>query len=346
MDQESLSKKLSLSKAASKLQLDDLTQDEATKLLLQFNTNNQLPIFLATTLDGYRTDQPIQQDYDPDGYPCMELIKEDATTVSYSRGSIRLLTGYFEEHQEEPLYISVESFHQNGIDYNSVDNSKFMLYPVTLIEDCFYIVREDLQAFIKAMGEKQPSTLAMDYKEPSNKPSKDDKNLDDINSNKFSVFHAMEGLRYDEITLSFIAGDMIEIEIRGKKIKIGYESLSLKNMTTGKLNGSGQMLLELAQNKHVKTSSKNIKSKQSLKKVINTALNMKGEPFPVIAEPYKYYYKLLNIEDQRNRADERAKEKAERTLFGENIQYQSTESQRLDALGSKILEECDDENSS
>lgn len=162
------------------------------------------------------------------------------------------------------------------------------------------------------------------------------------NHKKLSIFQSMKNLSYNEVTLTFIAGEMIEITARNTKANIGYESLSLKNMTTGKLNKSGEMLLNLAQNKNVKASA-NTQHKRSLKKAINLALNVDGEPFPTKADSPEYYGTQLNIEDKRDRADERAKIKSEKSLFGKNEQHQDSKSRELDKLANKLLDQHKDE---
>lgn len=328
----------------------DISHFRAVRFLLQCAQNGELKVYFKSNILGYPSDKKKVDHPDPNDFVLMSSVPTgaDVTRVTPPNGKtngetkreIRFLSGSYEDKQEKPFFVSVSQFQQNGINYDSVEErSCEAIHPTDHLEELFYIYRKDLLEFIES--------------NPNNDNKNTSKNRKDLqsdeaesNNNKFSVFHDMDRLSYDEVTFTFIAGDMIEIEARRKKCKVGYELLSLKNMTTGKLNNAGLMLLSFALNKKVPVNKNNIKHKQKLKKAINCTLGLKGDPMLSIDEQSKYYEKYFHAQDERSRADDRAKEKTERNLFDRNEDYQSIKSRELDAQADRLLEQNDDENSS
>ncbi len=327
MSKQLLPKPISLSKAASLLKFDTLTHVEAINFLLEFAIHDQLPIFMNCNIKGYRKGLPIQQDFDPEGFPCNEIIEErnEVAPVSYTNGSIRFISGYYDGDKEEgPLDISVLSFQQNGTEYYSTDSSHIQLYPSSQNEDCFYIIREDLLEFINTMGEKKLTSLSADYKDVSNKPS---------NNDNFSAFHSLEGLLYEDITITFLEGDAIELKAKTVVRSFTYEVLSLRERRKKGLfaiNDAGKFLISYldSSTQHKSEVPSNVTNKGKLKKLINKWFGLKGDPFDKIGDKFNIYKAKFKIKNESNRGNIRAEKKAKRiTTSYDALAYSQRESE-------------------
>ena len=260
-----LPKRLSLSEVRKELRLDgnEFTYCQAVNRLLDYANDGGLKIYISYNLLGYSTHKPRVSNTDDLGNVFQVVYVGTGvkpTLISTADGELRFLSGFFEDGQQFNN-ISVKEFQQNGINYSCVIEDIQVLHPYDVAEYYFYIYTKDLNEFIDSELSNNNSNTSNNRKVLHS----DETGIND----KFSVFHNMDRLSYDEVTLTFIAGDMIEIEARKEKCKAGYEFLSLKNMTTGELNKAGLMLLSLAKNEKVPVTNKNIKHKQDLKKVIN-----------------------------------------------------------------------------
>jgi len=135
------------------------------------------------------------------------------------------------------------------------------------------------------------------------------------------AFLAMKDLVASELHLAFVgdmsesgigANNMLEISARKTTNRVALAALDLVDKRRGTLNSQGVILLGLARKKRV-THSKNMVSKhmERLRKVFYTHLGVTGDPF----EPHHKstgWVPLFKISDQRGKADERARQDAER----------------------------------
>ena len=289
MDKNTLPHILSLPKTASVLSLDTSTSIEKIQILLQLAEFDGLKIYFDSNITGYKDGGKLTQSYDPDGFKGMMEVDGEVIPVNSSDGDIRLISGYCEDNQITPLYISVSSFEQNGVVYNSVDQSGHLLYPSNHKESCFYVKRDELYEFIK---------------ERSNNKDR---------PNKFSNLQQQKSLSYEDITITFLSGDNIELKYGSVTKAFTLESLSLRNKTVKdrvKLNIAGDLLIRLSKGKRITAGDKIGKHKGKLKKLINEWFGLKGDPFDKIGDKSNIYEPKFKIKIEKNRADIRAKNKA------------------------------------
>jgi hypothetical protein len=130
--------------------------------------------------------------------------------------------------------------------------------------------------------------------------------------NPFSVFREMNNLSWDEIEMELVAGDIIMIRARNMSKQVTYGAFDLIDLRTGKgnLNRSAAILLDMATK--TKTSNQSYKKNLSnLRIKLEQALGVQGNPFATTQDPNRHR-PIFALIDGRNKADQRARERAER----------------------------------
>lgn len=150
-----------------------------------------------------------------------------------------------------------------------------------------------------------------------------------------AAFHAMENLVASELSLAFVgdksesgigANNLLEISARNTTKRVALVELDLVNRRLGTLNSQGVILLGLALKNKLKRNEKNAKTMTRLREVLYLHLGVTGDPF----EPHHKsvgWVPHFKISDNRGKADERARQDAERrtvsydqlTEFGERF---------------------------
>jgi hypothetical protein len=131
------------------------------------------------------------------------------------------------------------------------------------------------------------------------------------NSNNSPPFITLNSLGYDEITVTFLEGDAIELLARKIKKAFSYEALGLRDKRKGgevTLNAAGRMLVEFRSPTPPKVNDKNGKHKAELKKVINSWFGLSGDPFRVIGiSPSTRYETKFSVKEDTRRSSNRIK---------------------------------------
>jgi len=130
--------------------------------------------------------------------------------------------------------------------------------------------------------------------------------------NPFSVFREMKNLRWDEIEIELVAGDIIMIRARNMSKQVTYGAFGLIDLRTGKgnLNRSGVIFLNIA-TKQRATDPQYKKNLSRLRTKLEKALGIEGNPFATTQDPNRHR-PIFTLIDGRNKADQRARERAER----------------------------------
>jgi len=159
----------------------------------------------------------------------------------------------------------------------------------------------------------------------------------------FKLFHDMKHLHYDEITISFLDNDLIELSARDETKSFTYQSLELRDMrkkgeTT--LNKAGSFLGDFFLGKTTKPDPKNSKNKDRLKGLINTWFGLKGDAFQVAGEPPSTRYEAkFTIKGELNRAGKRIEKRATHVSLEDTIETANFDVE--DDAGGKFLKDYD-----
>ena len=130
-------------------------------------------------------------------------------------------------------------------------------------------------------------------------------------------FEALNAKAWSDITLRFLKNDFVEVGGPDKKIRVSLERLDLMNRTKGKPNVAFDLLLKMA--KRRKVSSKQKQSISRFRRTLEEKFKLPGDPFQF--EEQRRYVPNFKIIDDRNAADERAKNEAVFTTIDDNIDY-------------------------
>ena len=129
-----------------------------------------------------------------------------------------------------------------------------------------------------------------------------------LNENSFSVFLDMDNLMPQEVKIEFAPNNILIISARGTRKRMSYSEFLLQNKKTGELNKQGVLLLGIAHGKSIpKNQSKTVSVIRS--KIFRNLLGIKSDPFQ---RDWTSHFALI---DARERADERAKERASFTEY-------------------------------
>lgn len=122
-------------------------------------------------------------------------------------------------------------------------------------------------------------------------------------------FKQLESLMYDEITITLLASDAVELSARNITKTFTYEALGLRDMRKKDgptMNKAGLFLAACVSTKKPKPDPKLSKHKDELKKLINSWFGLKLEPFNIVGEPPSTRYTTkFTIKYDLNRAAKR-----------------------------------------
>ena len=133
----------------------------------------------------------------------------------------------------------------------------------------------------------------------------------------FESFEALGANLWNDITLRLLKNDFIEVGGPAKKIKVSLDWLELMNKTEGIPNVVFELLLKMAKGRKVSSKQKHLVSR--LRRTLEEKFSLPGDPFQF--EEQRGYVPNLKIIDDRNAADERAKNEAVLTPYNDNIDY-------------------------
>jgi hypothetical protein len=141
----------------------------------------------------------------------------------------------------------------------------------------------------------------------------------------FVEYQEMEKLGWHEVSMSLLAGDHIEISAREKTKRVSYAHMGLvdKRIDKGILNRQGATLLGIA----FKEKSKDSQYKKHLSRLrgqLKVLFGIEKNPFHPSSFP-NLHFPIFELNDYRDKADQRAKERASRrteSYDDANIQHQ------------------------
>ena len=128
----------------------------------------------------------------------------------------------------------------------------------------------------------------------------------------FVEYKKMENLGWHEVSIALVAGDLIEISARGKVKRVSYAHMRLvdKRIDKGNLNRQGATLLGIA----FKERSKDSQYKKHLSRLrgqLKVLFGIEKNPFHPSSFP-NLHFPVFELNDYRDKADQRAKERASR----------------------------------
>ncbi len=133
-------------------------------------------------------------------------------------------------------------------------------------------------------------------------------------------FKNVEGLNWEDITLTLLSGDHIEISARDLTRKVPLGDLGLINRTTNKPNRLSTLLTAFAKNRRgtLEITSKLKDQAYDLRKALKAFFPITTNPIPAEG---RYWVPRFNLVDKRDAPDKRAKEKA----FRRTVSYDDTD---------------------
>jgi len=155
----------------------------------------------------------------------------------------------------------------------------------------------------------------------------------------YSSFKQLKSLRYDEIIITFLAGDAIELSARDITKTFTYQSLGLRDMRKkdeATLNKSGLFLAKFLSKTTPKPDEKDSKHKDKLKRLINSWFGLDRDPFNVVGTaPSSRYEPKFLIKSDFNRAADRVKNRTKHVSL-ENFEGTAAFSDENDEAGEFI----------
>lgn len=131
------------------------------------------------------------------------------------------------------------------------------------------------------------------------------------------VFREMSGLAFNDVTLAFLANDLISVSAKGKTVRVQSGSFDLINRKSGGLNKQGAMLLGMAREQRVKKSSD-----AALKATISRIRTILRELFGLKSDPFQEdWHPHFTVLDKQSEGDERAKEDAHHESYDDSRGY-------------------------
>lgn len=164
-------------------------------------------------------------------------------------------------------------------------------------------------------------------------------------------FRAMENLVASELSLAFVGdksessigtNNLLEISARNTTKRVALVELDLVDRRRGTLNSQGVILLGLAHKNKLTRDDKSATKMKLLRKVFYQHLGVTGNPF----EPHHQSFgwvPLFKISDNRGKADERARQDADRRTFSYDQLTEFGERFTLDNPTHSTFEEENDE---
>ena len=135
------------------------------------------------------------------------------------------------------------------------------------------------------------------------------------------VFRDMSDLDWPEVSITLVAGDLVEVSARGKVRRVTYGECGLIDRRTGKgkLIAAGRIFLDMATRK-ISHNAQYKKNLSRLRKELQQAFGINGNPFypPSTSSRHRHFPKF-ELEDARNKADQRVKERATHVSYREEI---------------------------
>ena len=173
-----------------------------------------------------------------------------------------------------------------------------------------------------------------DKSQPDTEPAKSN------TSDPLGVFRQMENLSWQEVSISLVAGDLIEVSVRGQVKRVSYFDLGLVDKRIGKgvLTLQGIILLNMAT--LTRSSDKGYKKNLSrLRKTLQTRFGIDQNPFYPGNYPDRHF-PVFELNDSRDKADERARDRAMRRsgTYDDN----RLEHQPMGNLGSDLSERTEE----
>ena len=148
-------------------------------------------------------------------------------------------------------------------------------------------------------------------------------------------FWEMTDLSWLEVTITLVAGDLVEVAARGviKRVTYGEFGLIDKRIAKGTLSEPGKRLLDIATNRFAK-HPQHTKHFSRLRVILKAALGIEGNPIHAISiSGSTKYSPNFNLVDARKRSDKRDKERATHIEFQDDIDYSAS-----DALSDELTE--------
>lgn len=218
--------------------------------------------------------------------------------------------GFESPADAEPKLIPAHHWHFLEVDF---DESK------AKGEDLQYVGIKTI-AFSELSEEEQDSLGRRDLAEA---PDIDEETQSD--TDPLVEYRQMENLTWGEVSISLVAGDLIEISARGKVKRVSYAHMGLvdKRIDKGTLNRQGATLLAIAFQERSKDSQYK-KHLSRLRGQLKSLFGIDKNPFHPSSFP-NLHFPIFELNDYRKKADQRAKERAGWRMVSyddENIQHQ------------------------
>ena len=165
------------------------------------------------------------------------------------------------------------------------------------------ILKSDLERFRDSISSEQPQI--------ENKS----------NGDTLSVFRGMKDLHPNELSLTFVgdkngdlpaAGNMVVVSARDKRKNVSIAELGLADKRSAKLNKQGEILFAMTTGNIVPSKGgRNNPCVSRLRKELKARLGLNSDPFTLRKSEFGWL-PVFTVSDERGRADERARKKAER----------------------------------
>ncbi|MEA3273909.1 MAG: hypothetical protein U9Q81_01120 [Pseudomonadota bacterium] len=133
-------------------------------------------------------------------------------------------------------------------------------------------------------------------------------------SDALAEFREMQDLQAKELTLRFLAGNLVEVRARSLSRRVSCGELNLLSKVTGELTNGAALLLAMSKGLSIPRGGKgNGKAISRLRRLFADKLNICKDPFAKDWTPH------FRIEDKRSARDEKAKREARRVPFNEQV---------------------------
>ena len=172
------------------------------------------------------------------------------------------------------------------------------------------------------LSEKELDGLK-EFIQPANKVGGTSSTTGNVPLGNLQDFGEMTNLSWPEVTITLVAGDLVEVAARGviKRVTYGEFGLIDKRIAKGTLSEPGKRLLDIATNRLAK-HPQHTKHFSRLRVILKVALGIEGNPIHAISiSGSTKYSPKFNLVDARKRSDKRAKERATHTEFQDGIDY-------------------------
>ena len=126
----------------------------------------------------------------------------------------------------------------------------------------------------------------------------------------FVEYQKMENLSWDEVSISLVAGDLIQVSARGRTRHVSYERMGLvdKRIDKGILSRQGHTLLGIAQKKK-SNDGQYQKHLSRLRGQLRSLFGIDKNPFRP-SDFSNLHFPVFELNDFRDKSDQRAKKRA------------------------------------